>query len=154
GGRYRPEQFAALAGWLDTLDQRNTPLQKIAKDADESLRNDLKRLETVFEAARKVVPDAKAPLPERVQAVRLVGRGLDHPDADQGTLAGLLAPQTPENLQTAAVATLGQLQGLGSVEILLKGWKGYTPKLRSHLLDVLLGRSDGSVVVLGALDKK
>src|SRR5262245_25440906 len=152
--RYRPEQLAALAGWLDALDQRNTPLQKIAKEADGRLRADLKRLDTVFEAARKLVRDSRAPLPERVQAVRLLGRGLDHLDEDRGVLAGLLAPQTAEELQTAAVAALGQLRGPRSVEALLKGWKGYTPKQRSHVLDVLLGRPDGPDVVLGALDRK
>src|SRR5205807_1840150 len=73
-GRYRPEQFAALAGWLDALDQRNTPLEQIAKKADGTLRADLKRLDAIFAEARKLVRDSKAPLPERSQAVRLLGR--------------------------------------------------------------------------------
>jgi putative membrane-bound dehydrogenase-like protein len=147
-GRYRPEQLAALAGWLDALDQRNTPLEKIAKEVD------LKGLNAVFGAARKTVGDAKSPLPERVQAVRLLGRGLDHQQEDQATLARLLAPQTVEELQTAAATALGQLHGPRPVEALLKGWKGYTPKLRAQVLDVLLGRPDGPAIVLGAVDRK
>src|SRR5205085_8209974 len=135
---------AALAGWLDALDQRNTPLKKLAKEAD------LRQLDAVFGAARKSVRDAKAPLPERVQAVRLLGRGLDHQEEDQATLTRLLAPQTAEELQTAAATALGQLHGPRSVEALLNGWKGYTPKLRAVVLDVLLGRPDGPGLVLGA----
>ncbi len=153
-GHYRPEQLAALAGWLDALDQRNTPLEQIAKGADDPLRADLKRLDAVFKAARKMVRDSKAPLPERVPAVRLLGRGLDHQDEDRGVLADLLAPQTAEELQTAAVAALGQVRGPRSVEALLKGWKSCTPKLRSQVLDVLLGRPDGPDVVFSALGKK
>src|SRR5207253_9556912 len=102
----------------------------------------------------KTVRESKSPLPERVQAVRLLGRGLDHQEEDQATLAGLLAPQIAEELQTAAVTALGQLHGPRPVEALLKGWKGYTPKLRAAVPDVLLGRPDGPDVVLGALGKK
>src|SRR5207244_5739426 len=73
----------ALPIWLDALDQRNTPLEQIAKEADGALRADLKRLDAIFAAARKLVRDSKAPLPERVQAVRLLGRGLDHQVEDR-----------------------------------------------------------------------
>src|SRR5262249_27705879 len=44
--------------------------------------------------------------------------------------------------------------GPRAVDALLKGWKGYTPKLRAQVLDVLLGRPDGPTIVLGAVDRK
>jgi putative membrane-bound dehydrogenase-like protein len=153
-GRYGPGQFSALAGWLDSLDQRNTPLPRLAAEADEHLRADLARLSAVFEAARKAARDPKTALPERVQAVRLLGRGLERQQEDRAVLVDLLAPQTAEELQAAAVATLGQLRSPEIAEDLLKGWKGCTPKLRAQVLDTLLRRPDGAAAVLDALRGK
>jgi putative heme-binding domain-containing protein len=150
-GRVGAAQFAALAGWLDSLDQRNTPLAVLAKDADESLRMELKNLGVVFAAARKVASNAQAPPAERAQAVRLLGRGSDQQPEDQAVLAGLIGPQHPEELQTAAVAALGQF---GDAAALLKEWKAFTPKLRLRVLEVLLQRRDGPKAILDALAGK
>src|SRR5262249_21413690 len=142
-GGYGTDQFAALAAWLDSLDQRNTPLEQLAQRADTRVRGELRRLGAVFEAARQAVRDPAKALPERVQAARLLGRGLEGAREDRATLAGLLAPQSPEELQDVAVDTLARLHDPRIFEALLGGWKGYTPKLCSRVLDVLLQRPDG-----------
>jgi putative membrane-bound dehydrogenase-like protein len=144
-------QFAVLAGWLDSLDQRNTPLTQLAKEADEPLRSAVKKLSSVFASARKVALDVQAPLATRVQAVRLLGRGPDRGPEDQAAAASLLGPQHAEELQVAALTVLGQL---GESEALLKEWKGYPPKLRLRVLDVLLRRADGPKIILDALAAK
>jgi putative membrane-bound dehydrogenase-like protein len=143
-------ELTALAGWLDFLDQRGTPLAQLAKDADEPLRSELKDLDTVFAAARKLAGDLRAPLADRVQAVRLLGRGDRRPE-DREALAALLGPQHAEELQAAAIAGLGQV---GDSEALLKEWKSFTPRLRLRILDVLLQRPDGPKAILAALASK
>jgi putative membrane-bound dehydrogenase-like protein len=153
-GRYSPAQFAALAGWLDALDQRNTPLDRLAKDAGQPLREQISNLAAVFAAARKAAGDSRTALPERLQAVRLLGRGLDHRQEDLVALAELLGPRTADELQTAVVSALGQLADSRAPSALLKEWRGYTPKLRALALDVLLRRPDGPKIVLDALAGK
>jgi putative membrane-bound dehydrogenase-like protein len=147
-GRYGQAQFAVLADWLDALDQRNTPLAQLARDADRPLGAELQRLAFIFQAARRSAHDRKAPLAERIEAMRLLGRGPDRAREDQATLAGLLGPQNPEELQAAAVSALGRL---ADPDALLKEWKGYTPKLRLRVLEVLLRRPDGPKAALDAL---
>jgi putative membrane-bound dehydrogenase-like protein len=150
-GRLGQPQFAALAAWLDSLDQRNTPLGELAKNAEEPLRSELNHLDDVFAAARKAAGDMRTPLAERTQAVRLLARGPEHRVEDQATLVGLLGPQHQEDLQLAAIAALG---GLDDSAALLKEWKSFTPKLRLRVLDVILQRRDGPKVILAALGSK
>jgi hypothetical protein len=49
--------------------------------------------------------------------VRLLGRGLDSGQQDRRLLGDLLAPQAPDELQTAAVAALGRLPFADSEEL-------------------------------------
>jgi putative heme-binding domain-containing protein len=86
-----------------------------------------------------------------MQAARLLGRGLDRQREDQTLLAGLLAPRNPQEVQSAAVAALGQLREGRPADTLLEAWKALTPTLRSQALDVLLRRADGPGALLAAV---
>jgi putative heme-binding domain-containing protein len=127
---------------------------QIVDDADTDLRAGLRKLEPVFEAARRTVHDAEAPLPERLQAIRLLARGLDQQGEDRESLARALGPKSPELLQSAAVAALGQLRIADAVSDLLVGWKSHTPALRGKVLDVVLQRANGPSMVLEALGRE
>jgi putative membrane-bound dehydrogenase-like protein len=153
-GRYTAAQFAALGGWLDALEQRNTSLTQLARPADAALQAGVKRLQPVFEAARKALRDPQGTVAERLQAMRLLGRGLDRQQEDRDLLAEALAPQTAEPLQAAAIAALGQLRDPQAIVVLLQNWKSYTPALRAEALDALLRRADGPRAVLAGLDRK
>jgi putative heme-binding domain-containing protein len=153
-GHYAPWQFAALAGLLDTLDQRNTTLAQLQDRGDPGVKAALQRVPAVFAAARASMADGKAPRDMQLQAVRLLGRGLDHQPQDLATLAGLLVPQTADDLQAAAVATLGRLHDPEVPQVLVRGWKGYGPTLRSQVLDVLLRRDAWVKATLDALEAK
>src|SRR5262249_3432151 len=137
--------------FLDALDQRNTTLAQLRHKADGPLRDSLDRLAGAFRAARESAADERAPLPERMQAARLLGRGLDRQREDQTLLAGLLAPRNPQEVQAAAVAALGQLREGRPADKLLEAWKALTPTLRSQALDVLLRRADGPGALLAAV---
>src|SRR5262249_51346840 len=133
---YADWQFRALGTLLDSLDQRNSSLAELAKGSEEQ-RAAVKRLAGLFAAARKAATDREAQEGRRMVAIALMGREPDHRDADLKRLAGLLTPQTPEQLRSAAVGTLGQLREVSVPALLLRGWGGYGPKLRSQVLDVL-----------------
>src|SRR5262249_33280724 len=134
-------QFAALGSLLDMLDSRLSSLAQLAKDG-ESLGAAVKDLSGLFAAAREVAADRKAPPAERAQAVRLLGRGLDHQQEDAALLAALLVPQTPDEVQAAAVAELSRLRDGRVPDFLLRGWKGYGPGLRTQVLEVLSRRDE------------
>jgi putative membrane-bound dehydrogenase-like protein len=140
-GQYSAAQFSAMAAYLDALDQRDQVLVKLANnDSQPELQKAVLSLQPLFKAARETVADAKAPLELKVLAVQLLGRGLDKHEDDRKVLAGLLSPQTPEEIQVATVQTIGSLRGPVVPPLLLKGWKGYSPNLRGRVLDTLLSR--------------
>src|SRR5207237_5626999 len=136
-GHYGSWQLAALAALLDTLDQRNTTLARLAQEGDETLKGAVEQLSGLFASARLVVADMRHPQDERLQAIRLLGRGLDHRQEDRELLVKLLVPQTEPELKAAAVANLGRLRDDRVPEDRLRGWKGDAPAVRSSVLEVL-----------------
>src|SRR5262249_43905430 len=121
---------------------------------DEKLNTSVARLAGLFDAARAAVRDPKAPRDEQLLAMRLLGRGLDRQSDDLAGLAEFLVPGTAPDVRAAAVAGLGQLRDPRVAPVLLRGWKGYGPALRAHVLDVLLRREEWAKAVLDALEGK
>jgi putative membrane-bound dehydrogenase-like protein len=152
-GHYAAWQYAALAGLLDALDQQSTTLAKFSEGKSD-LRAAVDRLAPLFDAARAAMRNERTPHEERVQAIRLPGRGLGHVAEDRAALANLLVPQVEEAIQAAAVGTLGRLHDPAVPELLLRGWKGHGPALRSQILDVLFRRDDGLKATLAAVERK
>jgi putative membrane-bound dehydrogenase-like protein len=152
-GGYAIWQFSALAGLLDALELQNSSLKRMASKGNESLRDAVQKLAGLFVAARAQVVDSQAPKALRIQAVRLLARGLDHHQEDLATLAKLLVPQVEEELRAAAVAALGRLRESQVPEVLLRGWKAHGPALRSQILDVLLRRDDWLNTTLDAIER-
>jgi putative membrane-bound dehydrogenase-like protein len=153
-GGYAPWQFATLAGLLDALDERNTPLLQLRKDAGEELREALKQVSRLFAAARAVMADERAAQDDKLRAIRLLGRGLDRQQEDMTRLAELLVPQTPEELQAAAIAALGRLRSPRVPELLLGGWKAFVPAQRQQVLTVLASREAWLSTLLEAIENK
>jgi putative membrane-bound dehydrogenase-like protein len=153
GGKHAPWQVAALATLLDALEQRNSSLAELAK-GDAGLKTAVEGLGELFAAARATAADARATREQRLQAIRLVGRGVDRQQEDAALLAKLLVPQTPEEVQVAAVAALGRLRDARVPEVLLGGWNGYGPGLRSQVLEVLLRRDEWLRAALDAVERK
>jgi putative membrane-bound dehydrogenase-like protein len=152
--RYAPWQFTTLAGLLDALDERNTPLSQLRKDAGDELQDALKQVSGLFAAARAALTDERATQEEKRRAIRLLGRGLDHQQEDMTALAELLLPQTPEELQAAAISALGGLRSPCVPELLLRGWKAYVPALRRQVLGVLIRRDKWLSAVLDAMENR
>jgi putative heme-binding domain-containing protein len=153
-GRFAEWQYAALAGLLDTLENRNQSLAKLRDEGDAELKAVIQRIETLFAAARKLAGDDRAAEAERAAALPLLGRGLEQREADVALLAGLLAPQNSSGLQTAAAAALGQLRDDRAAEVLLAGWKGYGPALRGQVFDLLASRERWQALLLTALERQ
>ncbi|KAF0177288.1 MAG: membrane-bound dehydrogenase [Limisphaerales bacterium] len=112
-----------------------------------------RRLGELFAAASKTVATASAPTPERLAAIDL----LAHSDAATAgaALQSLIAPQTPNELQAAAVRALSQLPGAKAGEWFVERerWRSYTPPVRDAVLTAMLSQPALQLVLLGAVEK-
>jgi putative membrane-bound dehydrogenase-like protein len=154
GGEFAPWQFTALAGLLDALEARGSSLARLSEDGGIEVQSALKKLDAVFTTARSLVADEKASPEERARAAAVLSRGPTGQAEELKTLTGLLSPQQPAELQQAAAAALGRSRDAQVPELLLGGWKGYSPSLRAQVLDALLTREVGTKAVLDAVERK
>ena len=92
------------------------------------------------QAAQRTAANPEAELADRLAAVRVLGRGADGQDDRLRCLAELLAPQTPLELQLAAVETLGRSPNARASELLLSDWTRHGPKVHAAVVAVLLWR--------------
>jgi putative membrane-bound dehydrogenase-like protein len=152
------DQIAALATYVNALEQQNQSLAKVAQRSD-LMRKAVDGLKPIVRAARKRVVDF--PIPEQLlhpdqihQAISLLGRGLDEQEDDRKLLAGLLKAQAPAHLQSAAIAALGNTRDPESAKLMLAEWKSYGPTVRGQVLDTLLGRLEWVAPLLDAIDHK
>ncbi len=146
-GRYSAAQVAALAGVLDALGRRGQGLEALT---DGPAREKVTRL---LALARLAAADEKTPLPERIASVQVLGREPKERANDVTLLGKLLAPQTPADLQSAALASLGRVPDEHVPAALLAGWKSHTPSLKTQILDLLLGRDAWQRALLASLEK-
>jgi putative heme-binding domain-containing protein len=153
-GKYVLWQFAALAGLLDALDHTNSSLTRLNEEGSGELKAAIRRLDELFDAARSILADKNADRETQLEAVRLMGRDPEHQAQDRVLLANLLTLQTPPEVQAAAVEALGKIRQPQTPDLLLRGWKAYSPKLRGQVLDVLFRRDDGAQAVVEALEQK
>ncbi len=147
-------QYALMARALDGLARQRTSLGKLHKQAGPELKEVLSQSTRLFQAARHVVADPDAALSDRMVAMKILGRGLEGQDDDLKTLAELLVPQNPVDLQLAAVASMGRLRREQVPQLLLKRWIQQGPKLRSAVLDVLLSRPEWISTLLDAVETR
>jgi putative membrane-bound dehydrogenase-like protein len=153
-GKYALWQFGAMAGLLDALDHANSSLTRLNDESSGELKAAIRRLDNLFDAARSTLADKQADRETQLEAVRLMGRDSEHQAQDRVLLANLLTLQTPPEVQAAAVEALGKNRQTQIPDLLLRGWKAHSPKLRGQILDVLFRRDDGATAVVEALEQK
>ncbi len=142
GGRYAPWQFSALAGLLSARERARKPL---SIDLDQPFAS-------LWESARRLVPDDTAVEAERVAAVSLLRHSAAKDASDRDRIAGLLRPRVSAAIQQAAVTNLGYVNDPRVADLLLAGWKGHSPQIRGTVLDALLSRREWTGTLLSALE--
>ena len=136
-------QRAGLTGLAEGVARRGTPFPKF-----------LESLPGGPAAAVALLAEATKPgetEEDRVAAVKLLG----HTPWDTAgpKLAGLLtAEDTPPAVRVAAVRALAAQQRPEVSDILLGGWRAYTPSLRAESLDALVSRPDRAAALLTAVE--
>jgi hypothetical protein len=153
-GPFTTGHFHQLASLMDALERQKKSLADLTKTDNADLKAAVEKLEPAFTQARSKAMDAKAPPADRVAAVRILGRNAAEPANDRAVLVDLLGPQSPGEVQAAAVAALARTATDDTPAVLLKGWKGYSPSVRAAVLSALLARTTWVPAVLKAIEKK
>jgi putative heme-binding domain-containing protein len=125
---------------LDVLAREGIPLADILHEDDPQTSAARQGVSRVFTAARKTAASSLSEPADRVAAVRILGRGPDRHDDDLKLLATLLIPQSPLEVQLAAVDTISRLPHERVSEVLLSGWTKHGPTVHTAVVSVLLWR--------------
>jgi putative membrane-bound dehydrogenase-like protein len=147
-GNFAAWQMSALASMLEALARRKEPLDKTVGDKVYA------QMVIMVAKTHPILDGDKAAEADRLAAVRLVGAFPAPASAEKAEyLVSLLTPRNSAALQSAALAALGRIPDAGTGD-LVKGWKGYTPSLKSQVLDLVISRATGQRVLLDHLEKK
>ncbi|MEO1998945.1 MAG: HEAT repeat domain-containing protein, partial [Planctomycetaceae bacterium] len=141
------QQVLALLG--RGLSRRGYSVSKLvsSETATPELRRQVAR---VFQRASAIAADQNRPAAQRAQAAGVLAFA-DFKTAS-APLSGLLTPQTPQALQRAAVAALAQQEAADTADLLLSGWRGYSPQVRRDVVDGLLLRVPRVLTLLAAVE--
>ncbi len=137
-------QMTVATAALAELRRRETPLDKVLEPKV------LGYFHSIFADARSFAADDNAAPDARTAAIGLLGQGTDAKDFE--TLALLLGPKHPAELQILAINALGRSRDARAAEKLLEGWQAYSPAVRSQVLDTLLSRNAWATALLEQIE--
>ncbi|MFV2068286.1 MAG: HEAT repeat domain-containing protein, partial [Pirellulales bacterium] len=100
--------------------------------------------------AIRVASDTSRPVARRVEAIRSLGLA-PYKDADD-VLPELLDGRQPQEVQTAAIATLGHFQDESVGPSIVEAWSGFSPQVRAVAIEALFARPQRLVCLLDAID--
>lgn len=140
-----PEHISRLANFINAWSRRAT--HAIAPGSD-SMRAIWK---PAMDAAVSIVATEDAAPALRLAAVAIVAQGSFLGDSHVGSLAALLTPRTPPELQSAALAALAKDDRDEIAEIILSDWSAREPRLRKQAVAMLLSRESWTPRLLSAI---
>jgi len=163
GARGNPAEVIAILTALQEFPQSSTlshvvslgaGLQRakknFAKITNNSDPKSKKFIEQLFQTAIKNASNESETLDLRLQSIRLLGYG--RLEGAKPTLNSLLDTRQPQEIQFAAVATLGQFTDPAIAPLLLEAYPQLTPNVRNEIITTLLARSERIAPLLNAIE--
>ncbi|HHK42930.1 MAG TPA: c-type cytochrome, partial [Planctomycetaceae bacterium] len=147
-------QCDVVAAVLDALQRHRFSLERITKGETQEGARLRERIVEWTRRARSVVSDERQSVEVRQAAIGLLARETEGRQEDWNRLAELLSPQTPVELQRAAVRRLADLPDSAVARLLLQRWSSSSPALRSEVLSVLLTRRPWLTALLDAIEQR
>ena len=153
GDQYR-RQFETLAGLIDALERKKTDIKSITETTGKSGADLLVKLDAFEKLAREKAADTKTAAATRIAAIRLLGRTTDKAKlaGETDLLFAQLNPETPAQVQAAAVTQLGRQRDPAVAERLLAGWRNYPPAVYAETYNILLARKEWMPAFFAALE--
>lgn len=141
---------AVLRALGEGLARRGDSLAKLQREGE--LDADVENyVQGLFESAAQTANDESNALNVRRSAVELLSYA-DLPVA-QASLADLLTPAVPQELQSAAVRALGEHGETEVAAVMLDSWRSFSPSVRKEVVDVLAQRSAHIGALLAAVEQ-
>lgn len=109
-------------------------------------------LAEMIRQAKATAGDVDRPPAERVEAVRCLGLGQFEEVAE--ILAELLDGRQPQQVQTAALRTLGRCRSGEVAGMIIDAWGGFSPTVRGEAAEALFARQQRLAGLLQAIDQK
>ncbi len=106
---------------------------------------------TIADAIQTAEDEDKS-IAERVAAIRLLGF-IDYGVAGE-VLTEVLNPRSSPKIQLAAVDALSRMQNKNVSTSLLRNWSGFSPAVRTDVVDAILGSSGRIDSLLNAIKEK
>jgi putative heme-binding domain-containing protein len=107
-------------------------------------------MQELLSAASKVAQDKAADLDARVAAIQRLRLGRF--DGHEDLFGSLLALTEPGEIQSVAITTLATFDSPGVSTLLIKHWRGLSPRVRSRAGDTLFSRESWLPPLLSALE--
>ncbi|MCE9548015.1 MAG: HEAT repeat domain-containing protein, partial [Planctomycetia bacterium] len=146
-------QIRVLAVVLDVLEERHKSLEKLAAPRG-TIDVLMPRAVAMLDSARAIWSDPQAPVTTRIEAVKLAARRPDQRAEEIRSLGALLVPQTPPELQLAAIERLARQSEPEVAALLLAPWKGFGPACREAVLSTVLSRDSWQATLLDRVADK
>lgn len=142
----RPQLLRALA---QGLVRRGTTLTALIENLprESPVRQ---QVDALFQQAAQRATDDMIAVAIRLRAIQLLA--FAPWQTSESTFENLLAPQIPQEIQSAVLAALTVSQEPAVASFLVTNWRSLTPALRASVTDVLLGRRDRTEKLLDALE--
>lgn len=143
-------RMAAAAGIASGLARAGSSLPAM-RDSGEHPALGAAIAEVLAEAPTVAVDKGSGNLPERTEAIRLLSWA--PLEAALSALDALLSPDEPAEIQLAAVRSLSAHGGREVGQILVRGWRSYSPAVRREAVEVLFSRAERLQPFLDALER-
>jgi putative membrane-bound dehydrogenase-like protein len=113
--------------------------------------DDAAPVRAAFERAADTALDPERPVEERRAALAVLANA---PPDWLDAVAELLEPDQPPAIQQATVEAMAASDDLSTARLMLRGWKGYSPKLQEAVLAAMLARADRLPLLLAAIESR
>ena len=146
----RADQAALLSELAAGINRRGRSIARLIES--DAVPDELRaEIESYFKAAAETANDSDQKLDQRIGAIRLLGYTSGAKSTE--LLQSFLTPQTPSDLQLAAVTALGQSDAGSISGKLLDAWDGFSPEVRRAVIDAMLSDPTRLTGLLQAIEE-
>ncbi|HWL09409.1 MAG TPA: c-type cytochrome, partial [Planctomicrobium sp.] len=108
----------------------------------------------VRQQAQLIAENQSAPLWMRILGVSLVLQSTADYKADTQSIQRLLASDVPAAVRGEVVRLMGEQKDVASGALLLEGWPGYLPAMKSQVLEALASRPEWYGLLVEAMEQR
>jgi putative heme-binding domain-containing protein len=150
-GAERPH---AISAFIDGLARHRLDLAKLATTDNAGLHSRVEELKAQLALLRRKADDRSLAVIERVAALGIFGREASARSEELAILGRLLAPQTPDVLQSTALETLARFDSAEAADLALARWATFAVDRKQQIVAACLDRASWTERLIAAVAEK